>query len=122
MTKETLLGISLNVIFVLSIFSIRYYYAKQELDFLVDDSARQDEIIEVNETAIDSLARITTKLQIVNDTQDKLMSKLGQDLYEIVRWSKEYEQRIDNLIEKVEELKLELASVESSTVPFLKEF
>jgi hypothetical protein len=122
MTKETLLGIALNVIFVLSIFSIRYYYAKQEMDFLVDDSARQDEIIEVNGTAIDSLASITTKLQIVNDTQDKLMSKLGQDLYEIVRWSKEYEQRIDNLIEKVEELKLELASVESSTVPFLKEF
>ena len=122
MTKETLLGISLNVIFVLSIFSIRYYYAKQELDFLVDDSARQDEIIEVNETAIDSLARITTKLQIVNDTQDKLMSKLGQDLYEIVRWSKEYEQRIQNLNDTIESMKLELASVESSTVPFLQEF
>ena len=25
---------------------------------------------------------------------------LGQDLYEIVRWSKEYEQRIQNLIEQ----------------------
>jgi len=122
MKKETLLGIALNVIFVLSIFSIRYYYAKQEMDFLVKDSVRQDEIIKVNETAIDSLARITTKLQIVNDTQDKLMSKLGQDLYEIVRWSKEYEQKLQNLIDKVEELQLELASVESSTVPFLQEF
>ena len=38
MTKETLLGIALNVIFVLSIFSIRYYYANQEMDFLVEDS------------------------------------------------------------------------------------
>jgi hypothetical protein len=122
MKKDTLLGIALNVIFVLSIFSIRYYYAKQEMDFLVKDSVRQDEIIKVNETAIDSLARITTKLQIVNDTQDKLMSKLGQDLYEIVRWSKEYEQKLQNLIDKVEELQLELASVESSTVPFLQEF
>jgi len=122
MKKDTLLGIALNVIFVLSIFSIRYYYAKQEMDFLVKDSVRQDEIIKVNETAIDSLARITTKLQIVNDTQDKLMSKLGQDLYEIVRWSKEYEQKLQNLIDKVEELQLELASVESSTIPFLQEF
>jgi len=122
MKKDTLLGIALNVIFVLSIFSIRYYYAKQEMDFLVKDSVRQDEIIKVNETAIDSLAQITTKLQIVNDTQDKLMSKLGQDLYEIVRWSKEYEQKLQNLIDKVEELQLELASVESSTVPFLQEF
>ena len=122
MTKETLLGIALNVIFVLSIFSIRYYYANQEMDFLVEDSTRQDEILKVNKTAIDSLARITTKLQIVNDTQDKLMSKLGQDLYEIVRWSKEYEQKLQNLIDKVEELQLELASVESSTVPFLQEF
>jgi hypothetical protein len=50
------------------------------------------------------------------------MSKLGQDLYEIVRWSKEYEQKLQNLIDKVEELQLELASVESSTVPFLQEF
>jgi len=122
MKKETLLGIALNVIFVLSIFSIRYYYAKQEMDFLVKDSVRQDEIIKVNETAIDSLARITTKLQIVNDTQDKQIKRVSTDLYEIIRWSKEYEQRIQNLIDKVEELQLELASVESSTIPFLQEF
>ena len=122
MTKETLLGIALNVIFVLSIFSIRYYYANQEMDFLVEDSTRQDEIIKVNKTAIDSLAQITTKLQIVNETQDRQMKKYSTDLYEIIRWSKEYEQRIQNLIDKIEEMKLELASVESSTVPFLKEF
>ena len=122
MKKETLLGIALNVIFVLSIFSIRYYYAKQEMDFLVEDSTRQDEIIKVNKTAIDSLAQITTKLQIVNETQDRQMKKYSTDLYEIIRWSKEYEQRIQNLIDKIEEMKLELASVESSTVPFLKEF
>ena len=122
MTKDTLLGIFINIIFVLSIFSIRYHYAKQEMDFLVKDSARQDEIIKVNETTIDSLAHITTKLQIVNETQDKQIQKYSTDLYELIRWSKEYEQRINNLIEKIEELTLELASVESSTVPFLKEF
>ena len=122
MKKETLLGIALNVIFVLSIFSIRYYYAKQEMDFLVNDSVRQDEIIEVNKLAIDSLALLITKLQIDNETQDKQIKKYSTDLYEIIRWSKEYEQRLQNLIEQVEEMRLELASVESSTVPFLKEF
>jgi hypothetical protein len=50
------------------------------------------------------------------------MKKYSTDLYEIIRWSKEYEQRIQNLIDKIEEMKLELASVESSTVPFLREF
>ena len=122
MKKETLLGIALNVIFVLSIFSIRYYYAKQEMDFLVKDSARQDEIIKVNEMAIDSLSLLTTKLQIDNDTQEKQIKKYSTDLYEIIRWSKEYEQRLENLIDTVESMRLELLTVESSTIPFLQEF
>ena len=122
MKKETLLGISLNVIFVLSIFTVRYYYAKQEMDFLLKDSARQDEIIKVNEISIDSLSHITTKLQIVNDTQDKRIKKYSTELYEIVRWSKEYEQKLQNLQDTLELMKLELLSVEASTVPFLKEF
>ena len=122
MKKETLLGIALNVIFVLSIFSIRYYYAKQEMDFLLNDSVRQDEIIKVNKLAIDSLALLITKLQIDNETQDKQIKKYSTDLYEIIRWSKEYEQRLQNLIDTVEFMRLELASVESSTVPFLEEF
>ena len=122
MTKSTLLGISLNIIFVLSIFTIRYYYAKQEMDFLLADSERQEQLISDNESSIDSLSAVTRRLQIDNDTQDKQIKKYSTDLYEIIRWSKEYEQRIQNLIEQLEELKLELASVESSTVPFLKEF
>ena len=122
MKKETLLGISLNVIFVLSIFTVRYYYAKQKMDFLLKDSAIQDEIIKVNEISIVSLSHITTKPQIVNDTQDKRIKKYSTELYEIVRWSKEYEQRLQNLQDTLELMKLELLSVEASTVPFLKEF
>ena len=122
MKKSTLLGIALNIIFVLSIFTIRYYYAKQEMDFLLADSERQEQLISDNESSIDSLSAVTRRLQIDNDTQDKQIKKYSTDLYEIIRWSKEYEQRIQNLIEQLEELKLELASVESSTVPFLQEF
>ena len=122
MTKSTLLGIALNVIFVLSIFTIRYWYAKKEYDFLKNDSIRQEQLISANEVAIDSLSLLTTKLQIDNDTQEKQIKKYSTDLYEIIRWSKEYEQRLQNLIDTVEALQLDLLSYESSTVPFLQEF
>ena len=122
MTKSTLLGIALNVIFVLSIFTIRYYYAKQEMDFLLEDSERQEQLISANEVAIDSLSTVTRRLQIDNDTQEAKLNTFSTDLYDIVRWSKEYEQRLQNLIDTVEALQLELLSYESSTVPFLQEF
>ena len=122
MTKSTLLGIALNIIFVLSIFTVRYYYAKQEMDFLVKDSARQEQLINENEIAIDSLSTVTRRLQIDNDTQQKQIKKYSTDLYEIIRWSKEYEQRIQNLIDTIDSMKLDLATFESSTVPFLQEF
>ena len=88
MTKSTLLGIALNVIFVLSIFSIRYYYAKQEYDFLKNDSTRQEQLIAKNETSIDSISTITRRLQIDSDTQDQILERLSRDLYDILRWSK----------------------------------
>ena len=122
MKKATLLGITLNVIFILSIFLIRYKYAKQEMDFLLEDSKRQEELISANEVSIDSLRFLTTKLQIVNDTQDKQIKKVSVDLYDLYRWSKEYEQRIQNLIDTLQSIKLELLTIESSTVPFLQEF
>ena len=122
MKKDTLLGIALNVTFVLSIFTIRYYYAKQEMDFLLEDSERQEQLIVKNESSIDSISTVTRRLQIDNDTQEQQLKRLSKDLYDIVRWSKEYEQRLQNLIDNVDSMKLELLSFESSTVPFLQEF
>ena len=122
MTKSTLLGIAINVIFVLSIFTIRYKYAKEEYDFLKKDSIRQEQLISANEASIDSLSTITRRLQIDTDTQESKIKKVSTELYEIVRWSKEYEQRLQNLIDSVDALQLELLSYESSTVPFLQEF
>ena len=122
MTKSTLLGIALNVIFVLSIFTVRYYYAKQEMDFLLKDSERQEQLINANGVSIDSLSTVTRRLQIDNDTQEKQIKRYSTDLYEIIRWSKEYEQRIQNLIDTIDSMKIELLSFQSSTVPFLQEF
>ena len=122
MTKNTLLGIALNVIFVASIFTVRYIYVKKEYDFLKLDSARQEQLINANEVSIDSLTLLTTKLQIDNDIQESQINKLSKDLYDLIRWSNEYEQRIKNLVDTVESMKLELLIVESSTIPFLQEF
>ena len=122
MKKSTLLGIALNVIFVLSVFTIRYFYAKKEYDFLKTDSERQEQLIVKNESSIDSISTVTRRLQIDNDTQEQQLKRLSKDLYDIVRWSKEYEQRLQNLIDNVDSMKLELLSFQSSTVPFLQEF
>jgi len=122
MTRKTLLGILLNVAFILSIFTVRYFTVKKEYDFLKNDSQRQEQLIVANENSIDSLSAVTRRLQIDSDTQDKRIKKFSTDLYEIVKWSKEYEQRLQNLIDSVEVMKLDLATFESSTVPFLKEF
>ena len=122
MKKSTLLGIALNVIFVLSVFTIRYFYAKKEYDFLKTDSERQEQIISKNKVSIDSLSTVTRRLQIDNDTREAQLKKLSKDLYDVIRWSKEYEQRVQNLIDTVEFMKLDLLSFQSSTVPFLQEF
>jgi len=122
MKKDTLIGIALNVIFVLSIFTIRYFYAKEEYDFLKKDSERQEQIISKNKSSIDSLSTVTRRLQIDNDTQNQQLKRLSTDLYDIVRWSNEYEKRVQNLIDTVESMKLDLATMESTTVPFLQEF
>jgi len=122
MKKTTLLGILLNVAFVTSIFTVRYFTVKKEYDFLKNDSERQEQLIVANESSIDSLSAVTRRLQIDNDTQDKQIKKYSTDLYEIVRWSKEYEQRIQNLKDTIEVMKLDLATMESTTVPFLQEF
>ena len=122
MKKTTLIGIALNVIFVLSIFTIRYFYAKKEYDFLKTDSERQEQIISNNKVSIDSLSTVTRRLQIDNDTQEAQLKRLSKDLYDVIRWSKEYEQRVQNMIDTVESMKLNLLSFQSSTVPFLQEF
>ena len=77
MSKKTLLSILLNVTFVLTIFAVRYYFVKQEYDFLKNDSERQELLIVENENSIDSLSAVTRRLQIDSDTQTKQLKKLN---------------------------------------------
>ena len=122
MSKSTLLGIALNVIFVLSIFTIMYYYAKKEYDCLVKDSERQEKLIQENKETIDSLTSVVRRLQIDNDTQDTEISKIKTEYYERIRWEKEYEQRVQNLIDSLNTMKLDIYDVRSAIVPFEREF
>ena len=122
MKRETILSILLNVTFVMCIFAVRYFYVKKEYKFLKNDSQRQEKLIVANEIKIDSLSSVTRRLQIDNDTQDKNIKRYSTDLYEIVRWSKEYEQRIENLKSKLEEMSTEIQMGAAGVVPFEKEF
>ena len=61
--REWVLGGFINILFVLFIVGIRYYYAQEELEFLRDDSARQDElIVELTDTVNTLLTKYKSTL------------------------------------------------------------
>ena len=122
MKRETILSILLNVTFVMCIFAVRYFYVKKEYNFLKNDSQRQEQLIVNNELTIDTLKQEVVKL---NDYNIKLFNKVKEvktDYYERVRWEKEYEQRMENLKSKLEEMSTEIQMGARGLIPFEKEF
>ncbi|MBC8422031.1 MAG: hypothetical protein H8E03_01270 [Pelagibacteraceae bacterium] len=115
MTKEKIIGILLNVLFITSIVGIRYKYVKEEYDFLKDDSDRQESLIQNNKNSMDSLSLLIDDLKLANELQDDRLFEMG-------RWNDKYEDKIQRLIDTLETMKLDISSVESATVPFLQEF
>ena len=122
MKRETILSILLNVTFVMCILAVRYFYVKKEYNFLKNDSQRQEQLIVNNELTIDTLKQEVVKL---NDYNIKLFNKVREvktDYYERVRWEKEYEQRMENLKSKLEEMSTEIQMGARGLIPFEKEF
>jgi len=122
MKRELIIGILLNIATVLSVVGVRYYYAKQEMDFLKEDSERQEVLIKDNEFTIDTLKTEVAKLnkysiKLVNEIKD-----VKTKHYERVRWEKQYELRIKNLRESLDSVKFEISLGESGLIPFEKEF
>ena len=71
--KDTILGVVINILIVLAVVGIRYYYAKQEMDFLTKDSGRQEELITVNKVEIDTLNQEVEYLrELSNDQHNEL--------------------------------------------------
>jgi hypothetical protein len=122
MKKEFIIGVLLNIATVLAVVGVRYYYAKQEMDFLREDSVRQEQLIQENEYTIDTLKTEVVKLnnhgvKLVNEIQN-----IKTNYYERVRWEKEYEQRIKNLRDSIDSVKFEISLGENGIIPFEKEF
>jgi len=86
MNREFLIGAILNIVFVLVIVGTRYYYAKQEMDFLIEDSARQDILIEELRDSVDVLKvqndEILTDLHDHNKTRGYENRKLKEQMSE----------------------------------------
>ena len=122
MKRETILSILLNVAFVLCVFGIRYFYVKKEYNFLKDDSQRQETLIENNELTIDTLKTEVAKLNKYNVKLINQIQKIKEENFERIRWEKEYEQRMENLKSKLEEMSTEIQMGARGLIPFEKEF
>jgi hypothetical protein len=120
--KDTILGVVINILIVLAVVGIRYYYAKQEMDFLTKDSGRQEELITVNKVEIDTLNQEVEYLRELSNDQHNELQDLQVKYYEQVKWNTEYNQKIKNLKDDLDSLGIELGLAYMNTIPFQFEF
>ena len=120
--KDTILGVVINILIVLAVVGTRYYYAKQEMDFLTKDSDRQEELITVNKVEIDTLNQEVEYLRELSNDQHKELQDLQVKYYEQVKWNTEYNQKIKNLKDDLDSLGIELGLAYMNTIPFQFEF
>jgi len=125
--RELILGGALNIIFVLSIIGIRTYFAKEEMDFLRDDSNRQEELIGDNKKNIEENTEKIKKN--VNNITD-LAGMDGDQYAKLAKMSthiNRLEQKIINLESKVDSLSIYdkpilMGTSGRSVIPFEKEY
>jgi len=120
--RDTILGVVINILIVLAVVGIRYYYAKQEMDFLTKDSSRQEELITVNKVEIDTLNQEVEYLRELSNDQHNELQDLQVKYYEQVKWNTEYNQKIKNLKDDLDSLGIELGLAYMNTIPFQFEF
>jgi len=121
--REWVLGGFLNILFILCIVGIRYYYAQEEMDFLREDSARQDKlIVELNDT-VNTLTKQNENLLLDLHTHDKTR---GIENYSLKKKSEILETEIDSIKILINELPTQTQEVKvgdaSGVIPFEKEF
>ncbi len=121
--REWVLGGFLNILFILCIVGIRYYYAQEEMDFLREDSARQDKlIVELNDT-VNTLTKQNENLLLDLHTHDKTR---GIENYSLKKKLEILETEIDSIKILINELPTQTQEVKvgdaSGVIPFEKEF
>jgi hypothetical protein len=121
--KELLVGSLLNLTFILVVVGTRYFYAKQEMDFLKEDSARQDILIEELQDSVDVLKlqndEILTDLHNHNKTRGYENRKLKEQM-------NEFQVELDTIKERLSK-KVSIYDKGNTTsgtgiIPFEKEF
>jgi len=99
--REWVLGGFINILFVLFIVGIRYYYAQEELEFLRDDSARQDNLIVELTDTVNTLTEQNTKLLHDLHEHDKTR---GNENYSLKKKLELLESEIDSIKILINEL------------------
>ena len=122
--RELLIGSLLNLTFILVIVGTRYFYAKQEMDFLKDDSLRQDILIEELRDSVEVLKIQNDKILIDLHEHDKTRGIENRKLKEQMS---EFQVELDTIKERLSTKVSIYDSRESSyssgagVVPFEKE-
>ena len=121
--REWVLGGFINILFILFIVGIRYYYAQEELQFLKDDSARQDKLIVELTDTVNTLTKQNEDLLLDLHTHDKTR---GLENFTLLKKVEVLEREIGTLKFQVSELYKQPIKAEvgdaSGVIPFEKEF
>ena len=121
--REWVIGGFINILFILIIVGIRYYYAQEEIEFLRDDSARQDKLITELTDTVNTLTKQNEDLLLDLHTHDKTR---GLENFTLLKKVEVLEREIGTLKFQVSELYKQPIKAEvgdaSGVIPFEKEF
>tara|TARA_S200002703_G_scaffold117206_1_gene102778 strand:+ start:1852 stop:2604 length:753 start_codon:yes stop_codon:yes gene_type:complete len=122
--KEWVIGGFLNILFILCIIGIRYYYAQEEMDFLRKDSERQDVMIGELQDSVDFLVKQNNDLLKDLHDHDKTRGienkKLKEQMSEFQVELDTIKQQLSSKVSIYDNIKT--YSNGSGVVPFEKEF
>ena len=122
--REWVIGGFLNILFILCIIGIRYYYAQEEMDFLRKDSARQDVMIGELQDSVDFLVKQNNDLLKDLHDHDKTRGienkKLKEQMSEFQVELDTIKQQLSSKVSIYDNIKT--YSNGSGVVPFEKEF
>jgi len=122
--REWVIGGFLNILFILCIVGIRYYYAQEEMEFLRKDSARQDVMITELQDSVEILVKQNNDL--LKDLHDHDKTR-GIENRNLKKRMDEFQVELDTIKERLSKKasiydNRESHSSGAGVVPFEKEF
>ncbi len=122
--REWVIGGFLNILFILCIVGTRYYYAQEEMEFLREDSARQDVMIDELQDSVEILTKQNNELLHDLHTHDKTR---GIENRKLKKQMDEFQVELDTIKKQLSDglvytYNKEEYSSGAGVVPFEKEF